>query len=260
MQKQKDLTPREQEIFDMLLNGISPKEIAFKLKITYYTVDFHRNKIYRKLGVKSIHEFLTKYGNGKNKVEDVQHSTFFERNRLKLLIPIGILLLIAAFFSGWYFAKKTSITVLPDEEGILVSLASVEDPLIITPYDNDPYGWHHFFNLSGFFGAKITEGDRYTIKFTVKSNVDFEALFFGLVDHTVSNNENEYGITFLLSSMPALGSVKANVEYSSTTRMIPYETASSTRPGANMFTLDVWPHIISQPVLTFTRFDIVKHK
>jgi len=57
------LTFREQEILDMLLKGISPKDIAYKLDISYSTVDFHCNKMYRKLGVKSIHELYAKYSN-----------------------------------------------------------------------------------------------------------------------------------------------------------------------------------------------------
>jgi len=36
-----NLTPRQQELFDMLLSGIQPKEIAYKLDITYNTFLFH---------------------------------------------------------------------------------------------------------------------------------------------------------------------------------------------------------------------------
>jgi DNA-binding CsgD family transcriptional regulator len=56
-----NLSPREREIFDLLLEGVSPKEIAYKLNITHSTVDFHRTKIYGKLGVHSIQELFTKY-------------------------------------------------------------------------------------------------------------------------------------------------------------------------------------------------------
>ncbi|MCL2759861.1 MAG: helix-turn-helix transcriptional regulator [Treponema sp.] len=55
------LTPREQEIFDMLIAGVSPKEIAFKLNISYDTVLAHQKNMYRKLGVHTINELLTKY-------------------------------------------------------------------------------------------------------------------------------------------------------------------------------------------------------
>jgi len=55
------LTPREREIFDMLLEGVSPKEIAYRLKISNATVDFHRTKLYKKLGVQSLHGLFANY-------------------------------------------------------------------------------------------------------------------------------------------------------------------------------------------------------
>ena len=57
----KNLSTREQEILNLLLEGLSPKEIASKLEITYYTVDFHRNKLYKKLNIHSIQELFAKY-------------------------------------------------------------------------------------------------------------------------------------------------------------------------------------------------------
>ena len=57
-----NLTEREQEIFTLLLKGVSPKEIGYTLKVSYHTVGFHRKNMYRKLGIQSIHELLAKYG------------------------------------------------------------------------------------------------------------------------------------------------------------------------------------------------------
>ena len=57
-----NLTPREQEIFTMFLNGAAPKEIAFTLKISYDTVHFHQKNLYRKLGIQSRAELFAKYG------------------------------------------------------------------------------------------------------------------------------------------------------------------------------------------------------
>ncbi|GBU28568.1 hypothetical protein R84B8_02128 [Treponema sp. R8-4-B8] len=56
-----DLTPRQQELFNMLLKGISPKEIAFNLNIAYNTLLYHQKKLYRKLGVHNIQELMAKY-------------------------------------------------------------------------------------------------------------------------------------------------------------------------------------------------------
>jgi len=57
-----DLTEREHEIFTMLLKGVSPKDIGYTLKISVPTVYFHRNNLYRKLGVHCISELFAKYG------------------------------------------------------------------------------------------------------------------------------------------------------------------------------------------------------
>ncbi len=55
------ISPREQEIFKILLKGVSPKKAAFDLNISKDTVLFHQRNIYRKFGVKSIHELIVKY-------------------------------------------------------------------------------------------------------------------------------------------------------------------------------------------------------
>jgi len=57
-----NLTPREQEIFTLLLKGTSPKEIGYTLKISYDTVHHHQKNLYRKLSIQSIQELFAKYG------------------------------------------------------------------------------------------------------------------------------------------------------------------------------------------------------
>jgi len=59
----KTLTSREREVFDLLLTDKPPKEIANSLKVSYYTVDFHRKNLYRKLGIQSRTELFAKYLN-----------------------------------------------------------------------------------------------------------------------------------------------------------------------------------------------------
>jgi len=61
-----DLTPREQEIFTMLLSGSAPKEIAYTLKVSYYTVLFHQKNLYRKLGIQSRAELFARYSTARN--------------------------------------------------------------------------------------------------------------------------------------------------------------------------------------------------
>jgi DNA-binding CsgD family transcriptional regulator len=58
---EQNLTDREREIFTLLLKGVSPKEIAHSLEISNSTVNFHRNNLYRKLGIQSIHELFARY-------------------------------------------------------------------------------------------------------------------------------------------------------------------------------------------------------
>lgn len=45
------LTNRETEVVRLCSEGLLSKEIAFRLKISYHTVDFHKNNIFRKLGI-----------------------------------------------------------------------------------------------------------------------------------------------------------------------------------------------------------------
>lgn len=53
-----DLSPREKEITQLLLLGITNKEIAERLDLSQRTVHGHRNNIYHKLRVHNLQEFL----------------------------------------------------------------------------------------------------------------------------------------------------------------------------------------------------------
>jgi len=55
------LSARQQEIFDLLIKGVPPKEIAYKLGISYNTFLFHQKKIYRKLDVHDVPGLIVKY-------------------------------------------------------------------------------------------------------------------------------------------------------------------------------------------------------
>jgi DNA-binding NarL/FixJ family response regulator len=59
------LTPREQEILDLLAKGSLYKEIAWDLKIGVETVRTHLQNIYRKLHVRTRTEAVVKYLGGK---------------------------------------------------------------------------------------------------------------------------------------------------------------------------------------------------
>ena len=48
-----DLTPREMEVLQLVLAGRTNKSIAAEICITEKTVEFHLNKLYSKIGVRT---------------------------------------------------------------------------------------------------------------------------------------------------------------------------------------------------------------
>jgi RNA polymerase sigma factor (sigma-70 family) len=54
--KFKQLTPREQEVFDLLVRGKPHKQIAYELGISDRTVKLHRHQLVQKLKVRSLAE------------------------------------------------------------------------------------------------------------------------------------------------------------------------------------------------------------
>lgn len=55
------LTPREHDLYLLLLEGFTLKESAKQLSIKYSTANTHMTSIYRKLGVKSRAELIINY-------------------------------------------------------------------------------------------------------------------------------------------------------------------------------------------------------
>ncbi|MDR1839104.1 MAG: helix-turn-helix transcriptional regulator [Treponema sp.] len=117
MQELSALTSREQEIFNLLLNGVSPKEIAYKLNIHYKTVDTHRSSLYRKLGVQSIQELMAKYspeqiktGSASSGETGQKHKPSENRpakgRRLGIFVPVGIAVCaLSLLFAGYFLIK-----------------------------------------------------------------------------------------------------------------------------------------------------------
>ena len=56
------LTPREKEIFNLMLTEMSVKQIMIELEISKGTFNFHSTNLYRKLGIQSRTELFAKYG------------------------------------------------------------------------------------------------------------------------------------------------------------------------------------------------------
>lgn len=56
------LTPRERDVFELLIRGLKMREIADKLGIGYSTVNTHQKSVYKKLGVNSRAECIIRFG------------------------------------------------------------------------------------------------------------------------------------------------------------------------------------------------------
>lgn len=62
-EKVSQLTPREHELYLLLLEGFTLKESAKHLTIKYSTANTHMTSIYKKLGVNSRAELIINYRN-----------------------------------------------------------------------------------------------------------------------------------------------------------------------------------------------------
>ena len=108
-----NISSREREIFDLLLEGLSQKEIANKLNISHSTVDFHRTNLYRKLGVHNIKELFAKYStNGKAAPAEPETalpvSGTKKQKRFKFLLPAGIALALSVLFLLIFIIKPSA--------------------------------------------------------------------------------------------------------------------------------------------------------
>lgn len=54
------MTPKEKEILELIATGLSSKQIADRLQISFYTVQTHRKNMLAKMGVKNTPELIVK--------------------------------------------------------------------------------------------------------------------------------------------------------------------------------------------------------
>lgn len=66
----KALTPREKEVFYMLLKGMKAKEIALESSISIWGANYFVKQIYRKLDVNSKTELILRYFNFRRLAEE----------------------------------------------------------------------------------------------------------------------------------------------------------------------------------------------
>lgn len=56
-----DLTNREKEVMNLIVQGMLNKQIATKLNISISTVEFHRSRLMKKVGAKNLAQLIKKY-------------------------------------------------------------------------------------------------------------------------------------------------------------------------------------------------------
>jgi DNA-binding CsgD family transcriptional regulator len=54
------ITPKEKEILQLIADGLSSKQIAERLSISFYTVQTHRKNMLAKMGVKNTPALIVK--------------------------------------------------------------------------------------------------------------------------------------------------------------------------------------------------------
>jgi DNA-binding CsgD family transcriptional regulator len=121
-----ELSEREREILKLVATGVSNKEIARDLNITTNTVKVHLRNIFSKIGVFSRTE-ATLYAIEQGIVESPGLITTpttvndkfqipFTKKQRRILIPSGIIILLALAFTIWYLIqyRTTSIAETPN--------------------------------------------------------------------------------------------------------------------------------------------------
>ena len=149
-----NLSPREKELFDLLITGVSPKDIAYKLNLKPSTVDYYRTKLYNKLGIHSIQELLVKYStNGKENTpvlaksepqpslttdkwsgvepevrgspleETINIPQIKKHKKIKFLLPVGAAFIALSVLFGWIFIKNSSDYHTP--KGVIIPVTDL---------------------------------------------------------------------------------------------------------------------------------------
>jgi DNA-binding CsgD family transcriptional regulator len=154
-----ELTPREHEIFVMLLKGVTPKEAANSLFISYNTVLTHQKKIYSKLGVQNINELLIKYS-----AETASKNITYNVSG------------IAAVFTKW----ETFI----DELGSLISITTQAEKIK-----------RQYFTCYSIFGTLAADHHAYTGVFAYPDPASLEAMKkMSSFSFTVLGDGNTYDV------------------------------------------------------------------
>lgn len=209
------LTRREKEIFNLLLEGFVPKEIAGKLKISYDTVVSHQKKLYRKLDIHSVDELFDKYKNKKDEINSSNGNGKHSKNKRfikpKYFIAAGaatILLLI--IFISIINATKNIETQKEDREQAIIYLengtyfirrnfnkvylyanrwVNVEDI-----FYGEQYFTNHQIFLRDIYSGNIDDlmGDSNFVRLKISGEIDKECKMMNVSIHYIYQNEWYY--------------------------------------------------------------------
>ena len=201
-----NLTVREQEIFNLLLEGNSSKEIAFKLKISPRTVDYHRNSIYNKLDVHNYQELIAKRPSINKKHEEAESSAqtdstsmnftanqYLKTNKLsKFLIPAAIFILIISIIPLWYFTIKAYFSKSPEETPAFIDRTSDTSACVFSEIPLRVNRWTSFYghgeNWSSTNEIKLSDFFTGEIKNILKTDQEISYIkLSGNIDTTLKN-------------------------------------------------------------------------
>jgi len=155
-----ELSPRQKDIFNMLLKGVPPKEIAYNLNISYNTLLFHKKKLYNKLGVHNIQDLMARYSpeaeGGASLPANQNACTIIRKNTLFGILGIlSSLLITSVVFLSILFFKGNPII----DEGL---------PAVFIHYDTYLDEKGSFINNEALNTHDIINGKRYMIPPTEK--------------------------------------------------------------------------------------------
>jgi len=201
-----NLTSREQEILNLLLEGDSSKEIAFKLKISPRTVDYHRNNIYNKLDVHNYQELIAKRSSIDTKQEgaeppaqtdsantDFSFGQRLKTNRLyKFLIPAAIFILIISIIPLWFFTIKAYFSKSPEETSAFIDPTSDTSARVFSEIPLRVNRWTSFYghgeNWSSTNEIKLSDFFTGEIKNILKTDQEISYIkLSGNIDTTLKN-------------------------------------------------------------------------
>jgi endoglucanase len=135
-----------------------------------------------------------------------------------------------------------------------IEMSATPLPVIRLPVNQWSPGYQTQFNIDTYLGGKkITTGDEYTFKYSIKSNVDIVNLKIVLVDATEQANWWTE-----LTKWVEIGNITANEQVSGTITFTAEKTATSTVSAANKLVFDAEQETESPPTLTFTAFSFEK--